>query len=134
MFKIGDEASLKKIFNEHEVLAFSHLSMDTNPVHLDEEYAKDTIFGNRIVHGFLYSSLISAVIATKLPGPGSIYMSQTLKFTKPVFLGEEVEAIVKVLNFDDVKGNLLLETICIKNGDVQVVSGEALIKILGHGK
>jgi len=134
MYNIGDKASLKKLFHEEDVLAFSRLSMDTNPVHLDEDYAKSTIFGSRIVHGFLYSSLISAVIATKLPGPGSIYMSQSLKFTKPVFFGDEVEAIVTVTGFDEIKGNLQLETVSIKNGDTQVVSGEALIKILGYGK
>jgi 3-hydroxybutyryl-CoA dehydratase len=130
MYKIGQTASLKKIFTEADVLAFSQLSMDTNPVHLDEEYAKTTIFGQQIVHGFLYSSLISAVIATKLPGPGSVYMSQSLRFTKPVFFGDEVEAIVTVMGFDEEKGNLQLETVCIKNGSIQVVTGEALIRIL----
>jgi 3-hydroxybutyryl-CoA dehydratase len=130
MYKIGQTASLKKIFTEADVLAFSQLSMDTNPVHLDEEYAKTTIFGQQIVHGFLYSSLISAVIATKLPGSGSVYMSQSLRFTKPVFFGDEVEAIVTVMGFDEEKGNLQLETVCIKNGSIQVVTGEALIRIL----
>jgi 3-hydroxybutyryl-CoA dehydratase len=130
MYKIGQTASLKKIFTEADVLAFSQLSMDTNPVHLDEEYAKTTIFGQQIVHGFLHSSLISAVIATKLPGPGSVYMSQSLRFTKPVFFGDEVEAIVTVMGFDEEKGNLQLETVCIKNGSIQVVTGEALIRIL----
>ena len=130
MYNKGDTASLRKVFTEADVLAFSELSMDTNPVHLDEEYAKTSLFGTRIVHGFLYSSLISAVIATKLPGPGSVYMSQSLRFTKPVFFGDEVEAIVKVMGFDEAKGNLQLETICIKNGDIIVVTGEALIKVL----
>jgi len=130
MYNIGDTASLKKVFTEADVRAFSELSMDTNPVHLDEEYAKTTIFGQQIVHGFLYASLISAVIATKLPGPGSVYMSQSLRFTKPVFFGDEVEAIVTVMGFDEAKGNLQLETVCIKNGSIQVVTGEALIKVL----
>lgn len=129
MIQTGDKASLKRTFSEQDVVDFAGLSLDHNPVHLDEGFAGQTIFRQRIVHGFLYSSLISAVIGTQLPGPGSIYMSQSMKFLRPVYIGEEVEAQVSVLEIDESKKRVRLETLCIKQNGEVVVQGEALIRL-----
>ena len=102
-FYIGQEATISKTFVFDEVVAFSELSLDRNPIHLDKEYAKKGIFSDLIVHGLLTSSLISAVIANKLPGPGSIYLSQSLKFLKPVYHNEEVVAKVKIVDIKQKK-------------------------------
>lgn len=90
--KVGDAAELQKRFSEKDVQLFSTLSEDRNPIHLDESYASSTRFGRRIVHGMLTSSLFSAILGTKLPGKGSIYMSQNLSFKAPIFLDELVTA------------------------------------------
>ena len=90
--KVGQKATITKKFEDADLRAFAEVSLDTNPIHLDEEYAKTTIFGKRIVHGILTSGLISAVLANKLPGPGTIYLGQELRFTAPVFLGDEITA------------------------------------------
>ena len=124
--KIGDSATFSKVFNEEEVKIFSELSGDVNPIHLDSDYAKKTFFKKRIVHGFLYSSLISAVIANQLPGEGSIYLNQTLKFIKPVFLGDKVTAKVTVI---DIRKDIIeLETICHTSNNNIVINGNAIIK------
>ena len=127
-FKIGQEEKLKKVFTGEDVEMFAKLSMDMNPVHIDEEYAKNSFFGRRIVHGFLSSSLISAVIVTQLPGPGAIYLHQDINFRKPVYLGDEITAIVRVVNIKPEKRLLYLDTKCVNtNGDI-VVDGEAIVK------
>ena len=127
-FKIGQEEKLKKVFTGEDVEMFAKLSMDMNPVHIDEEYAKNSFFGRRIVHGFLSSSLISAVIGTQLPGPGAIYLHQDINFRKPVYLGDEITAIVRVVNIKPEKRLLYLDTKCVNtNGDI-VVDGEAIVK------
>jgi 3-hydroxybutyryl-CoA dehydratase len=95
-FKPGDTASLSKTIDDDEILAFANATGDRNPLHLDEEFAKQTRFGKRIAHGMLSASLISAVIAHDLPGQGSIYLDQTLQFVAPVFPGDTVTARVTV--------------------------------------
>ena len=85
--KIGDKASLSKIFTEEEVVQYSKISKDTNPIHLDESYASTTVFGKRIAHGMLVASMFSALIGVDLPGKGSIYLGQNLSFKAPVFIG-----------------------------------------------
>ena len=127
-FHIGLGERLKKVFTGEDVEMFAKLSMDMNPVHIDEEYAKNSFFGRRIVHGFLSSSLISAVIGTQLPGPGAIYLHQDINFRKPVYLGDEITAIVRVVNIKPEKRLLYLDTKCVNtNGDI-VVDGEAIVK------
>jgi len=126
--EIGQKASIKKAFSETEIQLFVELSLDSNPVHLDEEFAKNSIFGKRIVHGFLYASLISGVIGTKLPGPGAIYLSQELKFLRPVYLDEEVTVEVVVIEKNEIKRTIGLETKCYKGDGVLVLSGLAKIK------
>jgi 3-hydroxybutyryl-CoA dehydratase len=98
-------------------------------VHLNEDFANDTIFKRKIVHGFLYGSLINAVIGTKLPGPGIIYMQQTMKFFKPVFVGETITTIITVKNLNANKGTALLETKCLRDSGEEIIAGEALVKL-----
>ena len=128
-FYIGQEATISKTFVFDEVVAFSELSLDRNPNHLDKEYAKKGIFSDLIVHGLLTSSLISAVIANKLPGPGSIYLSQSLKFLKPVYHNEEVVAKVKIVDIKHEKLIIMLETQCFVN-DIIVLDGIAVVKYM----
>ena len=128
-FYIGQEATISKTFVFDEVVAFSELSLDRNPIHLDKEYSKKGIFSDLIVHGLLTSSLISAVIANKLPGPGSIYLSQSLKFLKPVYHNEEVVAKVKIVDIKHEKLIIMLETQCFVN-DIIVLDGIAVVKYM----
>jgi 3-hydroxybutyryl-CoA dehydratase len=100
---------------------------DLNPIHFDEAFAKTTRFGRRIAHGMLSASLISAVIGNKLPGPGSIYISQTLHFTSPVYPGDELTAKVTILSVRQDKPIATLETICSKRDGTVVLKGEAVV-------
>ena len=123
----GQTSSMKKIFTEKDVKTFSNISMDKNPIHLDEKFAKKSIFKTRIVHGILVSSLISSVIANKLPGPGSIYLNQTLNFIKPVFLGDEITASVTISKYNPEKNNFFLKTTCTNQDNKIVIDGNARI-------
>ena len=96
-FQLGMKASTSKTITETDVILFAGVSTDINPVHLDEETAKKGIFGKRVAHGILVSGLISAVLGNKLPGPGSIYMGQELKFLAPVFIGDTITAEVEII-------------------------------------
>jgi len=129
-FYVGQTASISKSFSLEDVTLFSKLSEDVNPIHLNEKYASESFFKKRIVHGFLYSSLISGVIANQLPGPGSVYLHQDMDFLKPVYHNEPVTAVVKILFIDDEKNILHLETICYKNDNIVVVKGKAIIKLV----
>ncbi len=122
--QIGMEASLTKKVQEKDVLSFSEISGDKNPVHLDEAFAKTTRFKERIAHGLLSASFISAVFGMKMPGPGSIYLSQTLQFKAPVKIGDTVTAKVKVKNIDLNRARVIFETTC-SVGELLVISGEA---------
>ena len=93
---VGQKASVQKTFTAADVTAFAGISLDVNPIHMSDKYAESTVFGKRIVHGILTSGLISAVLANKLPGPGTIYLGQELRFTAPVFLGDDITAEVEV--------------------------------------
>lgn len=123
---IGQTASLAKTITEADILLFSAVSTDTNPVHVNAEYAKTTIFGERIAHGMLSASLISAALANKLPGAGTIYLGQSLRFTAPVKIGETVEARLEIIGIDDIKGKVSIRTQCYV-GDKIVIDGEALV-------
>jgi 3-hydroxybutyryl-CoA dehydratase len=124
--KVGMTAAFGKTITEADVLLFAGVSGDTNSLHVNEEFAKKTRFGKRIAHGMLSASLISTVLGTKLPGPGAIYMSQTLKFVLPVYLGDTVEARVTVAEINTQKRRIVMQTECTVGGE-QVVVGEALI-------
>lgn len=121
----GMSASIAKTVTETDIILFSGISTDVNPAHLDEEYAKNTMFGGRIAHGMLSAGFISAVLANKLPGPGTIYLSQTLKFKAPVRPGDTVTATVTVKEVNVAKNRVTLDTICTV-GDKVVIEGEGL--------
>lgn len=127
--KIGDSFELCKSFSEQDVNLFSKLSLDTNPIHIDEDYAKDSIFKRKIVHGFLSSSLISAIIGTRLPGPGSIYLHQELNFKKPVYIGEQVRALVTINDIKLEKSIVYLQTNCYNSNNEITIEGNAIIKL-----
>lgn len=125
--QIGDTASLSRSISTEEIGQFAKVSGDVNPVHVDEEFAKKTRFGGRIAHGMWSASLISAVLGTKLPGPGTIYLSQTLAFKGPVLPGETITATVKVLKVREDKRIITLETYCENEKDQRIVEGEAVV-------
>ncbi|MDX6751574.1 MaoC family dehydratase [Geminicoccaceae bacterium 1502E] len=124
----GMSAMFGKTITEADILLFAGVSGDTNPVHLNEEFAGATPFKGRIAHGLLSASLISTAIGTKLPGPGCIYVGQTLKFLAPVRAGETVRAVVTVKEVDRERRRVILETVC-KVQDKDVVVGEATIMV-----
>ncbi|WP_400192009.1 MaoC family dehydratase [Hymenobacter sp. B81] len=128
MFEIGQKAQLSKTITDADVRAFAELSLDTNPVHLDDEYAQQSLFGQRIAHGMLYAGLVSAVLGTKLPGPGAIYMGQTMKFLKPVFIGDTLTAEAEVLTINAEKQIVTLSTTCTNQHGKVVLAGEATLK------
>jgi len=126
--KVGMQAVVSRTITETDLRNFSGVSGDTNPMHLNEEYAARTPFGGCIVHGMLTASLISAVIGTKLPGPGCIYLSQTLKFMAPVRVGDTVYAVATIRELVPEKHRAIMTTQCLVKG-VVVIDGEALIKV-----
>jgi 3-hydroxybutyryl-CoA dehydratase len=129
--KAGMSATISRTITETDLRNFSGVSGDTNPMHLNEEYAKNTSFGGIIVHGMLTASLISAAIGTKLPGPGCIYLNQTLKFLAPVHVGDTVYAVVTVKDLNPEKKRVTMTTTCYVR-DQPVIEGEALIKVPGR--
>lgn len=120
----GMSASVSKTVTEADIIMFAGVSTDINPAHLNEEYAKDTQFGGRIAHGMLSASFISAVLANKLPGPGTIYMGQTLKFRAPVRIGDTVTATVTVREVVAEKKRCVLDAVCTVGGKT-VIDGES---------
>jgi 3-hydroxybutyryl-CoA dehydratase len=124
----GMNATVSRTITETDLRNFSGVSGDTNPMHLNEEFARATPFGGCIVHGMLTASLISAVIGTKLPGPGCIYMSQNLHFLAPVRVGDTVYAVATVSTLMPEKRRAVLKTQCFVK-DTMVIDGEALIKV-----
>lgn len=127
---VGQSASMSRRFTTKEVEMFSDLCMDKNPVHLDEEYARNSIFGNRIVYGFLTASLFSGIIGSILPGNGSIYLNQNMNFRKPVYHNELLTATCTITNIREDKPIVTLETVCRNEvGDI-VIDGTALIKLI----
>lgn len=128
-FNVGDTAEITKRITASDVEGFAEVSGDHNPLHLDEEFAKSTRFGRRIAHGMLTASLVSSVIANKLPGEGSIYLGQTLQFVAPVFLDDEITARVTVKQIRDDKPIVKLETICANQRNEIVIRGEATVLV-----
>jgi 3-hydroxybutyryl-CoA dehydratase len=129
--KVGDEATRSKRITEDDIRAFAELTGDHNPVHLDESYAATTRFGRTIAHGMLAASLISATLANELPGPGSVYLSQTLRFVAPVFPGDTVTARVAVTKVRDDKPVVTLETVCTNQRGERLIDGEAVVLLTG---
>jgi 3-hydroxybutyryl-CoA dehydratase len=125
---VGQSAELTRTATSAVVEAFAELSGDVNPLHLDDAYAEGTQFGGRIAHGMLAAAYISAVLGTRLPGPGAVYLNQSLRFRRPVRLGDDVTARVTVKEIDLDRGQAKLETVCQVNGKT-VVDGEAVLMV-----
>lgn len=125
---VGQKASFGKTITEADIVLFAAVTGDTNPMHLNAEYAKDSIFGERIAHGMLAAGLITKVMGTQLPGPGTIYMSQSLRFRKPVRIGDTVTATVEITALDAAKHRVTLRTVCAVKGE-SVLEGEALVAV-----
>jgi len=123
---VGMERSLAKAIGDREIGLFADASSDRNPVHLDDGYAQGTMFGGRIAHGMLTAALISAVIGEQLPGHGTVYLRQDLRFLAPVRPGDRVEAVVRVAGIDLRRRRVTLDCHC-RVGDIVVLKGEALV-------
>jgi 3-hydroxybutyryl-CoA dehydratase len=127
-FNLGMSAQLERSFSDKDVELFSKLSGDINPIHLDEKYAKNTVFGSRIVHGSLASSIFSSIFANILPGPGCIYLKSNLIFLKPIYLDEKVEFKVEIIEVNNEKKRIIFGVIAQSKG-VEYISGTAEIYI-----
>jgi 3-hydroxybutyryl-CoA dehydratase len=125
--EVGDSSEFSKTISEADVYLYAGISGDLNPAHINEVYAQGTFFKNRIAHGMLTAGFISAVIGMQLPGPGTIYMGQTLQFLAPVRIGDTVTARVEVLEKIDDKKRVRLETTCINQDGTKLISGEAMV-------
>lgn len=124
---IGDSDEFTKTVSESDIYLFAGITGDLNPAHINEEYAKNTFFKERIAHGFLIGAFISTVIGTKLPGPGSIYREQQLKFLAPVRIGDTITARVEIQEIDIEKNKITLQTGCFNQDEIMVVDGKAVI-------
>lgn len=124
--QVGQSASIGKTITEADILLFAAVSLDTNPVHMNAEAAATSVFKERVAHGMLSAGLISAVLGTKLPGAGTIYLGQTLQFRRPVKIGDTVTATAEVTALDAERKRATLRTLCTVAGKV-VIEGEATV-------
>ena len=122
---IGDSASIQHSLSKRDIMLFAIMSGDVNPAHLDEEYAKSDFFHKIVAHGMWGASLISTALGTRLPGPGTIYISQSLKFLRPVTLGDKITAQVTVTEKMPEKHHILLECVCFNQKQIEVIRGVA---------
>ncbi|AFM27209.1 MaoC family dehydratase [Desulfomonile tiedjei] len=125
--KVGDTAELAKTISEADVYLYAGITGDFNPAHVNEEYARNTFFKTRIAHGMLTAGLISAVLANRLPGPGTIYLKQELSFLAPVMIGDTITARVEVVEILEEKNRIRFKTTCSNQNGKVVLDGEALI-------
>jgi 3-hydroxybutyryl-CoA dehydratase len=125
---VGMSAVYSKTVTEADILMFSAVSGDTNPVHMDQEFASQTLFKGRVAHGMLSASFLSTVFGTKLPGPGAIYLAQNLKFMGPVRIGDTVIARVRVEEIDRDRKNVRFSCLCTV-GKKTVIEGDALLRV-----
>jgi 3-hydroxybutyryl-CoA dehydratase len=126
LFEVGMSATRSQTITDADIAAFADISGDHNPVHLSDEFAKESKFGKRIAHGFLSASFFSSIFGTKLPGYGCVYVSQSLKFLRPVYINDTVTASVTIKAIDKERGRIFFDTECsVKNK--LVISGEAEI-------
>ena len=129
---VGDVAEMAKTVTETDIALFAGVTGDFNPVHIDQVAAERSMFKGRIAHGMLSAGFISAVLGMRLPGPGSIYLSQTLRFTKPVRIGDTVTARVEVIEVIAAKRRVRLATVCRNQKNETVVEGEAVVMLEGR--
>jgi 3-hydroxybutyryl-CoA dehydratase len=125
--KVGDAAEFSKTISESDIYLYAGITGDFNPAHVNEVYAEGTYFKTRIAHGMLSAGLISAVLANQLPGPGTIYLKQELKFLAPVKIGDTITARVEILELISDKNRVRLKTVCSNQDGVHVLEGEALV-------
>ncbi len=125
--KVGDSAEFAKTVSETDIYLYAGITGDFNPAHVNEAYAQKTFFKTRIAHGMLTAGFISAILANQLPGPGTIYMKQELKFLAPVRMGDTITAKVEVLEIISEKNRVRLKTTCTNQEGTQVLDGEALV-------
>ncbi|OQY24096.1 MAG: enoyl-CoA hydratase [Anaerolineaceae bacterium 4572_32.1] len=128
-FQLGQRASFGKTITESDVTTFAGLIGDFNPLHVDAEYARQSRFGRRVAHGMFTAGLISAVLGNKLPGPGSIYLSQQIEFLAPVYIGDTITAAVEVVSWRPEKGIITLKTDCYNQDEKQIVTGKAVLLV-----
>ncbi|NNK95973.1 MAG: MaoC family dehydratase [Desulfobacterales bacterium] len=124
---VGDTAQFSKTVSETDVYLFAGVSGDFNPAHINEQYASGTFFGKRIAHGLLSASFLSAVLANQLPGPGAIFLSLSVRFQAPVFIGDTITARAEVAQVDSAKHRVTMNLICINQDEKQVLEGEAVL-------
>ncbi len=129
--QVGQEASMSRVVSEADIVAYAALSGDYNPVHLNPDYAAQTIFKERIAHGILSAGYISALFGMKLPGPGAIYISQTLNFKGPVKIDDRVETLVRLVELVTEKRRAKFDCLCTVNGK-PVLTGEAVLLVPGR--
>jgi acyl dehydratase len=129
-FTIGQQAQIIKTFDENEVMAYTKCSGDTNPIHFDQKYAKSTIFKDRIVPGLQVASLFGGLLGSELPGEGTIHLGQTVSFKKPVYINEQVLAVIEIVNIRTDKPIITFKTICYKANNEIAIEGEAVVKII----
>ncbi|HNC51706.1 MAG TPA: MaoC family dehydratase [Accumulibacter sp.] len=130
---VGMSAEIAKTITDADLVLFAGVSTDVNAVHMDEEFGQTTMFGGRIAHGMLSASLISAVLGNRLPGPGAIYLSQSLRFRAPVRPGDTVRARATVKEVVPEKSRVVLDTVCTVGGKV-VIDGEATLMATSRQK
>ena len=128
-YSLGQSAELSRTFGHNEVTSFAELSGDTNPIHLNEEYANGTPFGARIVHGMLVASLFSTLFGIVLPGEGVLYLGQTLKFRAPVYLNDTINARIEITHLREDKPIATFRCECTNQAGEIVVEGEAVLKL-----
>jgi acyl dehydratase len=128
-FEVGERAQISKVVHEDDIVSFARITGDYNPLHTDSEFASKTRFKGRIAHGMLCASLVSAVLGTKLPGPGSIYLSQSLKFVRPVRIGDTLTAEVEVADWNPTKKIICLDTRCFNQAGEEVLAGKAILLV-----
>jgi 3-hydroxybutyryl-CoA dehydratase len=127
VLQIGENATRSLTIDDEAIRAFAEVTGDNNPVHLDDDYAAGTRFGRRIAHGMIAAGLISATLANDLPGPGTVYLNQTLQFKLPLYPGDTVTATVEVVNVRSDKPIVTLSTVCTNQEDKVVLEGEAVV-------
>jgi len=129
-FQLGQSTEVTHSVTEDDIQTFGDLSGDYNPIHFDEEWAKTTRFKGRIAHGMLTAAFISRALGMQLPGTGSIYMSQSMRFLAPVRIGDTITTRLEIVNLNDEKQRITLKTTCTNQDDTLVLEGEALVAMM----
>lgn len=125
---VGDSASMSKTVSESDVINFAEITGDRNPVHLDDEYAKATVFGERIAHGMISAGIVGAVLAMKMPGPGTVYLGQELKFLAPVKIGDTITATAQIIEIGQ-KKRAKIKTTCVNQHGKMILEGVATVSL-----